>query len=144
MNKPKLIYFDAPVSDIAKLPALARADDKSASIEWRVRSYLAANCVQCHQPGVGSIGRWDARPTTPIESANLVNGMLVEPRGDPLARWAVPHDPAHSMVLRRLTGNGAPRMPPLASSEIDPNAIKLMQEWIAGLPDLEPTRSGTK
>jgi hypothetical protein len=45
----------------------------------------------------------------------------------------VPGDPAHSIVLRRLKADGSPRMPPLASNELDQEAIKLMTEWIKQL-----------
>jgi hypothetical protein len=34
------------------------------------------------------------------------------------------------MGLRRLQGAGVPRMPPLATSEIDPSAVALLTDWI--------------
>jgi hypothetical protein len=127
-------YFSDTVPDPHTLGAYAPADDTSVPLEWRVRSYLGANCVQCHQPGGDVQGRWDARPTTPTAAANLINGFVANPRGDLQSRWAVPGDLTHSQVIKRLKADGAPRMPPLATYELDPNGIKLMSEWINSLP----------
>jgi glucose/arabinose dehydrogenase len=123
-------YFSAPVSGVNLLPAYARADDASASLEWRVRSYLAVNCVQCHQPGGPALGNWDARSTVPTDAAGLINGALVNVFGDSANRWCVPGDPAHSMALQRIAGNGVPRMPPLGTSERDLTAEQLLTDWI--------------
>ncbi len=127
-------YFSGNIPDTKTLPAYAAADDDSQPLEWRVRSYLAANCVQCHQPGGVAQGHWDARASTPTDQAGLIDGMLAYDRGDKQARWAIPEDPTHSMVLKRIEGNGAPRMPPLASNALDPHAIKLLTDWINSLP----------
>lgn len=120
------------------LPAFAPADDATTSLEWRVRSYLAVNCVQCHQPGGASLGNWDARATIPTDSANLINGLLVNNGDDPANRWCVPGDTAHSMVLKRLSGTGGQRMPPLATLERDLAAEELITNWInSALPSRE-------
>jgi hypothetical protein len=42
----------------------------------------------------------------------------------------VPADTNHSMALKRIQGNGVPRMPPLATNELDPGAIQLLTDWI--------------
>jgi glucose/arabinose dehydrogenase len=123
-------YFSAPVSNLNAVRALARADDASQSLEWRVRSYLAANCVQCHQPGGGATGNWDARPGTPTDLAGIINGILNNQGGNPDARFIVAGNLSHSMVLRRLRGDGVPRMPPLATSERDLAAEQLISDWI--------------
>src|SRR4029077_5513356 len=52
-------YFTAPVANPHLLPAFARATDASASLEFRVRSYFAVNCVQCHQAGGAGPASWD-------------------------------------------------------------------------------------
>ena len=129
-------YFTAPVSGVHNFPALAKASDTTQSLEWRVRSYFAANCLQCHQPGGESYANWDARPTTPTDSANMINGMLNYDADDPANRFIVPGDTSHSMVLKRLTAEIA-RMPPIASTEINPEAIQLITDWIT---QILPTR----
>ena len=128
-------YFAAgtQIPAVKTLGAYAKANDTSASVEWRVRSYLAANCVQCHQPGGVVQGLWDARPTTATPAAGLVNGNLVANRGDAAAKVVVPGDAAHSMLLKRIVADGVPRMPPLATNELDPAAQKLLTEWIQSI-----------
>ncbi|MEO7318916.1 MAG: PQQ-dependent sugar dehydrogenase [Chthoniobacteraceae bacterium] len=123
-------YFITPPANVNTLPFFAAAGDTTKSLEFRVRSYLAVNCVQCHQPGGAATGNWDARPTTQTDAANLINGLLVNNGGDAANRFAVPNDAAHSMVLKRLQGAGVPRMPPLATNELDPVAIQLLTDWI--------------
>lgn len=120
---------------VATLPKYAAADDTTSSLEWRVRSYLSVNCAQCHQPGGAAVGNWDARATTPTDSAQLINGLLVNDGGDPLHRWCIPGDTSRSMILKRLSGIGANRMPPLGTNERDLAAEQLLTEWInAALP----------
>ena len=126
-------YFSSPASGVGSLPAFARADDGSQSLEWRVRSYLAVNCVQCHQPGGAAQGNWDARYTTPIDSANLIYGLLLNDGGDSDNRFVTPEDPGHSMLLKRQQGLSAPRMPPLATNERDLVAEQLITDWINSL-----------
>jgi uncharacterized repeat protein (TIGR03806 family) len=123
-------YFAAPVSGVNNLPAYAKATDTAQNLEWRVRSYLATNCVQCHQPGGQAGTNWDARSTTPTDDAQIINGMLVDTNGDPANRFAVPGDTGHSMVLKRILGDGVERMPPLATNELDPDDIQLLTDWI--------------
>ncbi len=98
-----------------------------------MRSYLAVNCVQCHQPGGGATGLWDARASTPLNQANIINGTLINNQGDANLHWMVPGDVAHSMVLKRIKGESIQRMPPLATNELDDADIALMTEWIKGM-----------
>ena len=127
-------YFgDTAIPDTKTLGAYAKADDTKVSVDWRARSYLAANCVQCHQPGGIVQGRWDARPTIRTAAAGIIDGPLVTNRGDPLTKVLVPGDPTHSMLLKRVMAQDAPRMPQIATNELDPNAQKLLTEWIMSL-----------
>ena len=120
------------------LPALAPADDVFSSIEQRARSYLDANCAQCHQPGGLGRGNWDARYSTPTAAAAIINGLLIDPQGNSSNRVIVPGDATHSMLLTRLQSAGALRMPPLASTETDAAGAALITQWIASLA---PTRA---
>ncbi len=123
-------YFSSPVSGVNNMPAFAAATDTSQSREWRARSYLAVNCVQCHPRGGAAVVIWDARPTTPTDFANMINGLLSDNRGDPANKFLVPGDTGHSMALNRIEGNGVPRMPPLATNELDQTSIQLLTDWI--------------
>jgi len=60
----------------------------------------------------------------------MINGLLADNRGDPLNKFVVPGDTGHSMALKRIQGAGVPRMPPLATNELDPTAIQLLTDWI--------------
>jgi glucose/arabinose dehydrogenase/mono/diheme cytochrome c family protein len=126
-------YFDVAKVDVAGLPALAAAENIFASIETRARSYLDANCSQCHQPGGLGRGKWDARFSTPTVDAAIVGGALVDNRDVPARRVLVPGDESHSMLVTRLRDRGALRMPPIASSELDVSATALLSAWISQL-----------
>jgi hypothetical protein len=123
-------FLDEAVSGMGSLPALSHADDEQASLEDRVRGYLAANCSQCHQPGGPSTGSWDARAETATDAAGIINGLLANPLGDPLNRVVVPGQPARSMVLRRLMAEDHLRMPPVGSFVVDSGAVALLTRWI--------------
>ncbi|MEM7394990.1 MAG: hypothetical protein AAF492_21875, partial [Verrucomicrobiota bacterium] len=124
-------YFDGPVSGENSWLALAPADDPSASLTFRVRSYLQANCVQCH--GGGNAARWDASVFTSLSQADIIDGLLNRQHGDPANRVVVRGDTAHSMLLSRINGAQGGRMPPLASSVYDTQAVALVTEWIGSL-----------
>jgi glucose/arabinose dehydrogenase len=127
-------YFTEKTPDPKTLGAFYRADDKTKPLEHRVRSYLAVNCVQCHQQGSIASGTWDARPTLSLDQANIVGGNLIADHGDPLNKIIVPGDPAHSMMLKRISTRGPGQMPPLATNEVDQQAVDLLNEWIKSLP----------
>ncbi len=127
-------YFTTPtIADPSTLRALAPANDTSATLEHRARSYLAANCVQCHQPGGAALGNWDARIATPTASTGLINGTLIDNRGDTANRVIAVADPAHSVMLARISTRGPGQMPPLASNELDTVNIALLTSWINAL-----------
>jgi len=136
-------YFTAGIPAPASLRALAPADDISAILEHRARSYLAANCVQCHQPGGTAPGSWDARIETPTAGAGLINGALVDPAGDGANRVIVPGDKAHSMLLARIAKRGSGQMPPVASNEIDPAGVALLTSWINELGSIPSSPAPT-
>jgi uncharacterized repeat protein (TIGR03806 family) len=115
---------------VNSLRALARASDETASLEQRVRSYLSANCSYCHAPGGPGLGSFDTRIFTPLSQANLVNGPLLNNGGNASARVIVPNAPGLSMLLSRISSNGPTRMPPLASTLIDGEAVALLRRWI--------------
>lgn len=124
-------YFSTPIVAPQTLPAFSRADDASVSLEHRVRSYLAVNCVQCHQSGGGAPATWDARAWLSLEGTTLINGVPNNNGGNPANHLIIPGDLAHSIVLQRLRANGFSRMPPLATTVIDEVATNLVHTWIS-------------
>ncbi len=120
-------------SDIASFPTLARSDDTTRTLEDRARSWLDANCSQCHRPG-GTVANFDARYETPLAQQNLIDGPVLIDQNVDRARVISPHDPWRSVALMRVNTNGEIRMPPLARNTIDTQGAALLREWIESLP----------
>jgi hypothetical protein len=121
-------YFNTNVTGIHTLRALAAATNTTWSLQYRVRSYLAANCAQCHQPGTDCLARWDARITTPTAAARIINGPLLFPfPADLNARVISPGSIEHSMVFYNIANL---KMPPLATTVVNTEAVNLLSEWI--------------
>ncbi len=106
--------------------------DASAPLADRVRSYLDANCSQCHRPG-GVRGYIDTRYNTPLERQNLIYGPLFDRIVVPDEHAIVPGDTAHSTVHRLTNQVGDRQMPPLVKNVVDTQATQVMQTWIDGL-----------
>jgi len=125
-------YFAGDVTGFHTLRALANSTDTTYSREYRVRSYLAANCAHCHQPGGPGLGFWDARISTPLSAAGLINGVLQwnDKREDPENRAVTPGDLTHSTLLKRIATFGSHHMPPLSTTVLNTEAINLLTEWI--------------
>jgi mono/diheme cytochrome c family protein len=126
-------YFSNKVTRVSSLLALAHATNTSASVEFRARSFLAANCEQCHQPGGVALqqANWDARITTPLKASGIVDGGLVKNMGDPNNRVVKFGSLANSMMYYRVAGMGTNHMPPLATSLVNTQAVQLLTEWIS-------------
>jgi uncharacterized repeat protein (TIGR03806 family) len=133
-------YFSSPVSSVTGLRAYAHATNGTATLEHRARSYLGANCVQCHQPGGTGRGLWDARLATPLAHAGLINGPLIDTLGDPANKVIKPGSTDESMIYQRISQPGPRHMPPLSTSELDQGAISMLEEWITN--DLLGARIG--
>ena len=123
-------YFASPVANVSELPALASVTNTAYSREYRVHSYLAANCAQCHQPGGSAIANWDARLSTPLSGANVIDGLLYNDLGDPNHRVIAPGSLVNSTLLTRISTRGQNQMPPLATTLLDTNAMNLLSAWI--------------
>ncbi|MCW5558970.1 MAG: hypothetical protein KIT22_14210, partial [Verrucomicrobiae bacterium] len=136
-------YFE-PALDEAQLPNLTRmvtVTNEAATLEFRVRSYLDANCSHCHRPG-GPAGqaKWDARIETPLGAAQILGGPVLDTLGVAGSRIVVPKDLEHSVLFKRLsTATESYRMPPLAKNLVDPEAVSAVAAWIldlSGLPEV--------
>jgi glucose/arabinose dehydrogenase len=123
-------FFSTKVPGIYALPALAHPTNNAVSLDYRAHSYLAANCVECHQPGGRGLARFDTRLTTPLSAAGLINGTLFDSLEDPANLVITPGSLAHSAMLTRLANLGEDHMPPLGTSLTDPTAINLFSQWI--------------
>lgn len=119
--------------ELARYPALARADDSTRSLDDRARSYLDANCAYCHRPG-GTVAYFDGRYDTPLEKQGLVNGRVLIDEGLDRARVISPNDVWRSVALVRISNLDGRRMPPLAHETLDQHGMVLLRSWIESLP----------
>jgi uncharacterized repeat protein (TIGR03806 family) len=130
----------APVladADIPNLPRLAAPTDAARSLEDRARSWLDANCANCHRPG-GVPGLFDARYDTPLAKQNLIHGPVTIDLGIANVRAITPGDPERSMILKRIVTLKAVTMPPVAHHVVDAEAVDLLTAWIRSLPASAP------
>jgi hypothetical protein len=120
-------------AELANVPTLAAGDDATRSVQDRARSYLDANCAQCHRPG-GTVAYFDARYDTPLERQELINGPVLIDQGIDRPRVISPHDIWRSIIFMRVNTVDDIKMPPIARETIDPGGVKLLQDWITSLP----------
>ncbi|MBX3232145.1 MAG: PQQ-dependent sugar dehydrogenase [Labilithrix sp.] len=131
---------------IATWPAaLARPSDPGASLEDRALAYLAANCSGCHHEGASYTGggpTWRAEPGVPLSERGLLGapnhnipvarGLGLDPFQTPIV---APGEPSRSLLVHRLRStNHDLMMPPLGRSLVDPDGVKVVEDWIASLP----------
>jgi hypothetical protein len=123
-------FDESTITNFEKLSALTNI---SASLEERVRSYLDANCAQCHQPGGAGI-TFDARYDTPLMNQHITNFPAAHDLGFDNARIIASRDVWRSMIYHRMNTNDSSKMPPLARAVIDTNAMQVLGDWINSLP----------
>jgi glucose/arabinose dehydrogenase len=105
-------------------------------IEKRVRSYLHANCAHCHVWAGGGNSAIDLHIETPREKMKLINENPLHDRfGIENAKLVAPGSPERSVLLQRISRRGKGQMPPLATHQVDEQAVTMIREWIAGLKE---------
>src|SRR6202050_5693494 len=120
-------------ADLAGAGSLAASADMSRSVEDRARSYLDANCSQCHRPG-GTVAYFDARYDTPLDRQQLINGPVLIDEGIDHPRVIAAHDIWRSIAYMRVNTVGDIGMPPLARETIDAGGVALLRAWIESMP----------
>jgi uncharacterized repeat protein (TIGR03806 family) len=132
-NHLGLFSTDVPDADLASLTTLAAADDTTRSVQDRARSYLDANCSQCHRPN-GTVAYFDARYDTPLDRQQIIDGAVLLDEGIDRPRVISPHDIWRSILYMRVDTVDEIRMPPIARETIDARGVALLREWIDGMP----------
>jgi uncharacterized repeat protein (TIGR03806 family) len=115
-------------------PRLVDPRDASFDLDARARSYLHANCSSCHVEAGGGNSRMELELSTPLSSMNLVSahpqhGTL----GVANALLVAPGEPERSVLHLRVGRRGRAQMPPLVSSVVDEEALRLLGDWIRGM-----------
>jgi uncharacterized repeat protein (TIGR03806 family) len=120
--------------DLPQLAHLVAPDDSQALLVDRVRSYLDANCANCHRPGANIPSVFDARFDTPPQGRNIIAARTVsDSLGIDQPRVVAPNDLARSMLYQRMIQPDRYKMPPLARSVVDSEAAALIATWIKTL-----------
>jgi hypothetical protein len=110
-----------PTPNEADIPGFLKSvavTDPSSTVQHRMRSWIDANCSQCHRPG-GTGPGYDARFYTPLESQNLINNFV---------RF---RDVAGSALYQRDNALDSTKMPPLAKNLVHEDAMANLRQWIA-------------
>jgi mono/diheme cytochrome c family protein len=110
--------------------------DRSASLEERARSYLHANCAQCHVEAGGGNAQMELEITTPRDKMRVIG---VKPLHDSFgikdAKLIAPGDPERSILYQRMKRRGPGQMPPLGTAVVDDEAVRLIHDWIASMKE---------
>ncbi len=125
-------YFSNSIGSVNLLRRMDPATNTLASVEHRVRSFLQANCSQCHYPGGPTPAGFDTTFFKPLANAGIIDGELSNNGGNPSNKVIKRNSPANSMLLSRISIRGPGQMPPLASSVLDTQSIALVTAWITG------------
>lgn len=112
-----------PAPSESEIPTFLKAvavTNPTASVQHRMRSWIDANCSQCHRPGgAGVTGFYDARLYTPLNDQNLINNYVKF------------RDFTGSALYQRDNLIGPGQMPPLAKNVVDEDAMENLRQWIA-------------
>lgn len=136
LNQLGLLNPAIDESTISNLDQMVSVTNVNAPLVTRVRSYIDANCAQCHQPG-GPGPSFDARFDTPLANQNIINGAVIANLGVDNAHVVTPDDIWRSMLYQRANSlTAGVKMPPLARNLIDTNAMAVMTAWINSLPGI--------
>lgn len=104
-----------------------------ASIDQRARSYLHANCANCHRPQ-GNFDAIDLRFDSELSTTDLCNTQPT--RGslgiDDAVRLS-PGKPELSLLSLRMRATNEDRMPRVATSMVDEDGATLVEQWIRSI-----------
>ena len=105
-------------ADIPNFLKSVAVTNTTVPIQHRMRSWIDANCSQCHRPG-GFGPVFDARLYTPLQDQNLIDQVVLF------------RDIEGSPMYERDNALDDRKMPPLAKNMVDENAMATLRQWIA-------------
>ena len=109
--------------------------DTNADLDARARSWLHVNCSHCHRENAGGAVVSFMNFELPLEKCRLADAKPTQGDfGISNARIVAPADPFHSILLYRISKCGTGKMPYLGANVTDEAGLKLIREWIAGMP----------
>jgi len=134
MVRRNVLETDLGLNIISNIPPSIRWENSRLPPEDRVRSYMHGNCAVCHQPGGASRSFFDARITTPLSEAGIINGPLAAgDLGIAGAKIVVPGKPGKSILYQRLKATDFFRMPPVQYHNQPSPIVPVVEHWIRSL-----------
>jgi hypothetical protein len=110
---------------------LVDPSDNTQSLDARARSYLHANCSQCHVEAGGGNALMELEFHQKRKDMRVVGVKPLHHTFDvPDAKLIDPGHPEKSMLYLRIARRGEGQMPPLATSLVDREAVQLIHDWI--------------
>jgi uncharacterized repeat protein (TIGR03806 family) len=120
--------------DPAHYKKLVDPYDAKQSLNARARSYLHANCAHCHVEAGGGNAQMDLEFTASNDKFRVLDVKPVHHTfGLTDAKLVVPGRPERSVLLHRIANRKEGHMPPLATREIDRDAVRLLEDWIRSM-----------
>jgi len=108
--------------------------DETASLDARARSYLQANCANCHVGAGGGNAVINLAHDFPDDKRELFD---VKPKHLDFnvrkARLVAPGKPECSILLHRMTILGPGQMPIIGRKTVDKKGVALIRKWIASM-----------
>lgn len=125
-----------------RLRRLANPYDSMQDLDARARSYLHANCSVCHVEAGGGNSQMQLQFSTARTRMNLFGAR---PQHDTFgisnAMLVAPGDPEQSVLYQRISRRGRGQMPPVVTSQVDREAVRLFSVWITQMkPEKEYVR----
>ena len=105
---------EADIPNFLKSVAVSNA---TVPIQYRMRSWIDANCSQCHRPGGPGPG-YDGRLYTPFENQDIITFLSFR-------------NIENSPLYERDNALDDRKMPPLAKNMVDETAMAVLRQWIA-------------
>ena len=116
-------------------PKLASANDPTASIETRARSYIFSNCAQCHVGAGGGNSQMHFEWSRTLTEMKVIDVLPLHGlKGVADGKLIVPGEPDRSVLFKRMATRGAGQMPNIATHQRDRDAVELIREWILNMP----------
>lgn len=118
-----------------RAPRLVDPYDTNAPLGDRAKAYFAANCSHCHVPNGGGNTIMDLTPWVKSDRQHLIDAK--PQHGDfglKDARLIAPAQAGRSVLPLRVATRGNGQMPPLGTLAGDPAGVRLIYEWVQGLP----------
>lgn len=124
-------------TDHVSVPTLVNYEDKTNSLEDRVRAYLDINCAHCHSKTgqaqtSGLFLDWKTEDRT---AYGFFKTPVAAGRGSGNLKFDIlPGKPQQSILLYRMSSaDPGIAMPELGKSTIHAEGVKLITEWIASM-----------